>query len=119
MLLHVEVCEEDYGRIGGEEDEDVPGAVQVGEADGRPELTEKPQGVSLDMRDKSPFSRQEAWVKWSPVGHPADQGGSHEPHGPRAQTHHPLTLLWPQLGWTIEDNHDHLCSFSKNLFQIL
>jgi hypothetical protein len=40
MVLDLEVGEENNGGVGGEEDEDVPGPVQVRQPDTRPEITE-------------------------------------------------------------------------------
>ena len=36
VVLDFEVCKEDDGGVGGEEDEDVPGPVQVGETNACP-----------------------------------------------------------------------------------
>jgi hypothetical protein len=40
VVLDLEVGEQDDGGVGGQEDEDVPGAVQVGQPHTRPEITE-------------------------------------------------------------------------------
>ncbi len=40
MVLDLEVGEENNGGVGGEEDEDVPGPVQVRQSNSRPEITE-------------------------------------------------------------------------------
>ena len=40
MVLDLEVGEEDDGGVGGQEDEDMPGTVQVREPNTRPEITE-------------------------------------------------------------------------------
>jgi hypothetical protein len=40
MVLDLKVCKEDNGRVGGQEDEDMPGTVQVGQSNTRPKITE-------------------------------------------------------------------------------
>ena len=40
VVLDLEVGEEDDGGVGGQEDEDMPGTVQVREPNTRPEITE-------------------------------------------------------------------------------
>ena len=44
VVLDLKEGEEDDGGVGGEEDEDVPGTMEVGEAHGRPPGTEHPGG---------------------------------------------------------------------------
>ena len=39
VVLDLEVCKEDDGGVGGEEDEDVPGPVEVGETHACPPVT--------------------------------------------------------------------------------
>ncbi len=41
MVLDLEVGEENNGGVGGQEDEDVPGPVQVRQPNSRPEITEQ------------------------------------------------------------------------------
>ena len=44
VVLDVEVREQDDARVGGQEDEHVPEAVQVGEAEVLPDLAHEPGG---------------------------------------------------------------------------
>ena len=73
VVLDFKVCEENDGGVGGEEDEDVPGAVEVGEADAGPPGAE------------------------DPVVDPAGDGHTPEDDAPAAQGEHPLVLLRSQL----------------------
>ena len=49
VVLDLEVGEEDDGGVGGEEDEDVPGAVQVGEAHTGPPVVNVQSGYWQDQ----------------------------------------------------------------------
>ena len=49
VVLDLEVGEEDDGGVGGEEDEDVPGAVQVREAHTRPPVVNLQSGYWQDQ----------------------------------------------------------------------
>ena len=73
VVLDLEVGEEDDGGVGGEEDEDVPGAVEVGESYAGPPGAE------------------------DPVIDPAGDGHAPEDDAPAAQGEHALVLLRPQL----------------------
>jgi len=44
VVLDLKECEEDDGSVGGQEDENVPGAVQVRQSNTRPEITEHSRG---------------------------------------------------------------------------
>ena len=53
VVLDLEEGEEDDSGVGGEEDEDVPGAVEVGEAHRGPPGTEHPGGSGWFSKEKS------------------------------------------------------------------
>jgi hypothetical protein len=73
MVLDLEVGEENNGGVGGEEDEDVPGPVQVRQPNSRPEITEHSERKTpesgghqiMDARAKSVFigiSMGDGWL---------------------------------------------------------
>jgi hypothetical protein len=75
MVLDLKVGEENNGGVGGEEDEDVPGPVQVRQPNSRPEITEHSERKTpesgghqiMDARAKSVFigiSMGDGWLSW-------------------------------------------------------
>ena len=73
MVHDIAVGKEDDGAVGGEEDEDVPDTVEVGEANPGPVGAEEP------------------------VIDPGDQSHADDADAPLAQAHDPLVPLLPQL----------------------
>ena len=74
VVLDLEVGEEDDGGVGGEEDEDVPGAVQVGEAHTRPPVLNVQSGYWQDQHHdavtkvKSSHHVSPCWLYYSLPG---------------------------------------------------
>lgn len=73
MIHDIAVGEEDDAAVGGEEDEDVPDTVQVGETHPGPVGAEEP------------------------VVDPGDQRHADDADAPLAQGHNPLVVLQPEL----------------------
>ena len=73
VVLDLEVCKEDDGGVGGEEDEDVPDTVEVGEAHPGPVGAEEP------------------------VVDPGGQRHADDADAPLAQGHDPLVVLESEL----------------------
>ncbi len=51
MVLDLEVGEENNGGVGGEEDKDVPGTVQVRQPNSRPEITEHSEAKTPEWEE--------------------------------------------------------------------
>ena len=73
VIDHVAICEEDNRTVGGEEDEDVPDTMEVGEAHPGPVGAEEP------------------------VIDPGDQSHADDADAPLAQGHDPLVILESEL----------------------
>jgi len=43
MILNIKICKDNYRRVGGKEDSDVPDSMQIGETDARPVRAKKPK----------------------------------------------------------------------------
>ena len=105
MIHDVAVGEEDDAAVGGEEDEDVPDPVQVGEAHTSPVGAEEPvmDQSHLTCLDQSQSSIQVTWLvltNQSPVLPVVDPGGERhtdDADAPLTQRHNPLVVLEPQL----------------------
>ena len=76
VVLDVEVCEEDDAGVGGEEDEDVPEAVEVGEPQPRPEPAQQPVRHPAQHRGHPQHCKSTWFIVFSAAGTKMSEEGS-------------------------------------------